>query len=57
MTGIDLWIINEIPSGNTFGRFMKEFFRMPINKIMSRHERSKLTEKREDYMEELMEAI
>jgi len=50
-------IINEIPSGTTFGRFMKQFFRMPVNKIMSRHKRDQLKERRTDYMEQLMEAI
>jgi hypothetical protein len=50
-------IIKESPVGSTFGRFMKQFFRMPVNKISAQYDRSVLYDKREDYMEQLMEAI
>tara|TARA_Y100001963_G_C6693108_1_gene405606 strand:- start:211 stop:1095 length:885 start_codon:yes stop_codon:yes gene_type:complete len=49
-------IIKEQPYGTTFGRFMKQFFRIPVDQISSRRERSLLNDRREQYKEQLLEA-
>ena len=47
-------IINEVPYGSTFGRFMGQFFRLPTDKLVSRIDKGKLRKKREEYMDQLM---
>ena len=48
-------IIKEQPYGTTFGRFMKQFFRIPVDQMIAKREKSLLNEKREQYKQQLLE--
>ena len=48
-------IIKESPAGTTAGRFMKQFFRLPVDKAIAKAKRSALEDQRREYLAEIME--
>ena len=48
-------IIKESPAGTTTGRFMKQFFRLPVDKVIAKAKRSALEDQRREYLKEIME--
>ena len=47
--------IKESPHGTTGGRFMKQFFRLPVDPVIRDYKKSQIESQRREYMEELME--